>query len=75
MPGTASAVGDSGICHVTPRGIDRHRIFGNDESRDRFPEIRMASKEKDGSDPVARRLTPVHVRLPIHEKEVILNFF
>ncbi len=55
------------------RGINRQRIFGDDEDRDRFLEILKKSKEKDGFDLIAWCLMPNHVHLLIHENEVRLE--
>ncbi len=70
MTRTARATGDSGINHVMLRGINRQRIFEDDEDRDRFLEILKKSKEKDGFDLLAWCLMPNHVHLLIHENEV-----
>ena len=53
MPRTAREVGDSGIYHVMLRGINRQRIFEDDEDRERFLEILKKAKEKDGFDLIA----------------------
>ena len=55
------------------RGINRQRIFGDDEDRDRFLEILKKSKEKDGFDLIAWCLMPNNVHLLIHENEVKLG--
>ena len=73
MARTARATGDSGIYHVMLRGINRQRIFEDDEDRDRFLEILKKSKEKDGFDLIAWCLMPNHVHLMIHENEVKLG--
>ena len=73
MSRTARAVGNSGIYHVMLRGINRQRIFEDDEDRDRFLEILKKSKEKDGFDLIAWCLMPNHVHLLIHENEVKLE--
>ena len=73
MARTARAVGDSGIYHVMLRGINRQRIFEDDEDREKFLEILKKSKEKDGFDLLAWCLMPNHVHLLIHENEVKLE--
>ena len=73
MPRTARVIGDSGIYHVMLRGINRQRIFEDDEDRDRFLEIGKKTKEKDGFDLIAWCLMPNHVHLLIHENEVKLE--
>ena len=73
MARTARAVGDSGIYHVMLRGINRQRIFEDDEDREKFLEILKKSKEKDGFDLLAWCLMPNHVHLLIKENEVKLG--
>ena len=73
MARTARTVGDSGIYHVMLRGINRQRIFEDDEDRDRFLEILKKSREKDGFDLIAWCLMPNHVHLLIKENEVKLG--
>ncbi len=55
------------------RGINRQRIFEDDEDCERFLEILKKSKEKDGFDLIAWCLMPNHVHLLIHENEVRLE--
>ena len=43
------------------RGINRQRIFEDDEDRDWFLEILSKTKEKGGFDMIARCLMPKHV--------------
>ena len=73
MARTARAVGDSRIYHVMLRGINRQRIFEDDEDRERFLEILKKSKEKDVFDLLAWCLMPNHVHLLIKENEVKLG--
>ncbi|MBQ7183145.1 MAG: transposase [Clostridia bacterium] len=73
MPRTARKTADSGIYHVMMRGINRQRIFEDDEDRDRFLEILKKTKEMDGFDLIAWCLMPNHVHLLIHENEVKLE--
>ena len=73
MPRTARAAGGSGIYHVMLRGINRQRIFEDDEDRERFLEILKKAREKDGFDLIAWCLMPNHVHLLIHENEVKLE--
>ena len=73
MPRTARVVGDSGIYHVMLRGINRQRIFEDDEDRDRFLDILKKAKEKDGFDLIAWCLMPNHMHLLIHENDVKLE--
>ncbi len=53
MPRTARKTGDSGICHVMLQGINRQRIFENNEDRDRFLDILKKAKQEDGFDLIA----------------------
>ncbi len=73
MPRTARAVGNSRIYHVMLRGINRQRIFEDDEDRNRFLDILKRSKEKDKFDLIAWCLMPNHVHLLIRENEVSLG--
>ena len=73
MPRTARAIANSGIYHVMLRGINRQRIFEDDEDREQFLAILKKTKEKDGFDLIAWCLMPNHVHLLIHENEVKLE--
>ena len=55
------------------RGINRQRIFEDDEDKNRFLEILKKTKEKDGFDLIAWCLMPNHVHLLIREHEVKLG--
>ena len=55
------------------RGINRQRIFEDDEDREQFLAILKKTKEKDGFDLIAWCLMPNHVHLLIHENEVKLE--
>ena len=55
------------------RGINRQRIFEDDEDRERFLEILKKAREKDGFDLIAWCLMPNHVHLLIHENAVKLE--
>ena len=55
------------------RGINRQRIFEDDEDREKFLEILKKAREKDGFDLIAWCLMPNHVHLLIHENAVKLE--
>ena len=67
MPRSARKKGESGIYHITMRGINRQQIFIDDEDAERFLQVVRAAQTISGFTLYAYCLMGNHVHLVLKE--------
>jgi putative transposase len=69
MPRSARKKSSSGLCHIILRGINKQRIFEDDEDNQYFHEKLKTCKDISGYEMYAYCLMSNHVHLLIKEGE------